>query len=204
MKTKNILLLAIVVAIIIIGFYSFQGGSDDIEYHQKITSEREDTDRFMKTSAESPIPDKATFAGLKYFAPDPKYRVVADLIPVAQKKKVLLATSDGVEQQYLEYAYAEFNLEGKENKLLILESLDSNAKKGTLFLAFGDATSASETYGAGRYLDVVKTPGATTITLDFNKAYNPYCAYNDTYSCPFPPSENLLSIPIRAGEKNYH
>jgi uncharacterized protein len=76
--------------------------------------------------------------------------------------------------------------------------------RGKLFLAFGDATSAKETYGAGRYLDITKTPGATTIILDFNKAYNPYCAYNETYSCPLPPPENLLNVAIRAGEKSYH
>jgi uncharacterized protein len=204
MKTKNILLVTIITAIIIIVLYSFRSGSGDQEYHLRITKEREEIDRFMKTSAESPIPDKAGFQGLKYFPTDAKYRVVADLSPIEDKKTVTLSTSDGVEQRYVEYAYAEFTLDGKENKLLILESVDSNAKKGTLFLAFADATSASETYGAGRYLDVTKTPGASTITLDFNKAYNPYCAYNDTYSCPFPPAENILAIPIRAGEKNYH
>jgi uncharacterized protein (DUF1684 family) len=76
--------------------------------------------------------------------------------------------------------------------------------RGKLFLAFGDATSARETYGGGRYLDITKTPGSTTITLDFNQAYNPYCAYDDTYSCPLPPAENLLTVAIKAGEKNYH
>jgi hypothetical protein len=73
-----------------------------------------------------------------------------------------------------------------------------------LFLAFGDETSARETYGAGRYLDVKKVPGSSTITLDFNLAYNPYCAYSDGFSCPLPPKENLLSIAINAGEKTYH
>jgi uncharacterized protein (DUF1684 family) len=73
-----------------------------------------------------------------------------------------------------------------------------------LFLAFGDGTSAEETYGAGRYLDIDKTQGSNTITLDFNKAYNPYCAYSEKFSCPLPPAENLLVIPIPAGEKSYH
>jgi uncharacterized protein len=76
--------------------------------------------------------------------------------------------------------------------------------RGKLFLAFGDATSGNETYGAGRYLDINKVPGgASTITLDFNKAYNPYCAYDYTFSCPLPPRENLLNAAIKAGEKNY-
>jgi uncharacterized protein (DUF1684 family) len=73
-----------------------------------------------------------------------------------------------------------------------------------LFLAFADKTSAAETYGAGRYLDVKKVPGAASVTLDFNEAYNPYCAYNDGYSCPFPPKENILEVAIQAGERTYH
>ena len=85
-----------------------------------------------------------------------------------------------------------------------MEVADPGPYRGTLFLAFADATSGDETYGAGRYLDVKKVPGATTVTLDFNKAYNPYCAYSDNFSCPFPPKENILSIPIKAGEKVYH
>jgi uncharacterized protein (DUF1684 family) len=88
--------------------------------------------------------------------------------------------------------------------LLILEILDVGPYRATLFLAFADATSANETYGAGRYLDLKKVPGATTVTLDFNKAYNPYCAYSDKFSCPFPPKENVLKVAVRAGEKSYH
>ena len=75
--------------------------------------------------------------------------------------------------------------------------------RGTLFLAFADETSARETYGAGRYLDLKKIGGATEIELDFNRAYNPYCAYAEGFSCPLPPPENILKIAIRAGEKTY-
>ena len=87
--------------------------------------------------------------------------------------------------------------------MLILEIMDMGPNRGKLFLAFADETSANETYGAGRYLDLKKVPAATSIELDFNLAYNPYCAYNDSYSCPFPPAENILRIAIRAGEKKY-
>ena len=115
----------------------------------------------------------------------------------------MLGTSDGKEEHYLEYAYADFKLHGKAQRLLILELMDMGPNRGKLFLAFADETSANETYGAGRYLDVTRTSGSNTITLDFNKAYNPYCAYNDEFSCPFPPKENLLTVAIMAGEKNY-
>jgi uncharacterized protein len=203
MKTNNILILIITVALIIIVFYSFTANDGNSDYVASILKEREERTRYMLTSDESPITDKKNFKGLSYYPPDPKYRIVADLSPISGKKVVVLATSDGREQRYIDYAYAEFFLDGVKNRLLILEVMDAGPSRGNLFLAFGDGTSAVETYGAGRYLDLAKVPGAATITLDFNKAYNPFCAYNETYSCPLPPPENLLKIAIRAGEKNY-
>jgi len=205
MKTRNIVIVAIVVIVIITMFNSFRG-SDDLEaYTEEIQLEREDKDHFLRTSPESPIAekDRKDFKGLNYFAPDLKYRIAASLTPVKEKNVIVLHTNGGEEEHYLPYAYADFDLNNRNNKLLILEIMDGE-NRGTLFLAFGDETSARETYGAGRYLDVKKVPGSSTITLDFNKAYNPYCAYSDAYSCPMPPKENLLQIPILAGEKTYH
>lgn len=205
MKRKNIILLLIVVVVIVIMFYGFSGSQHDPAYAEEIKKEREEKELFMRTSDESPFAKSPeSFTGLKYFEPDAAYRIVADLTPVETKKMILLPTNDGKEQRYMEYAYAEFSLNGVSNKLLILEVMDMGPFRGKLFLAFGDETSARETYGAGRYLDVNKVPGSTTLTLDFNKTYNPYCAYNDAYSCPLPPSENLLKVAIKAGEKSYH
>ena len=204
MKSSYVVVLVVVVAVIGFIFYSLQGGETDETYIQSIQKEREVKDAFMKGD-ESPFTDSTeVFTGLKYFPPDIKYRLVADLEPVESKKVVVLPTSDGLEQKYLEYAYASFSLDGVENKLLLLEVMDMGPQRGKLFMAFADATSANETYGAGRYLDVKKVPGASSITLDFNQAYNPYCAYSDAFSCPFPPKENILKIAIRAGEKSYH
>lgn len=205
MKPKNIILLLIIVVAIIIVFYGFNESQNDPAYIEKIQKEREEKDRFMRTSEESPFANtKDDFTGLKYFDPDPSYRIVADLTYVESRKMILLPTNDGKEQRYMDYAYAEFTLDGIKNKLLILEVVEMGPFRGKLFLAFGDETSARETYGAGRYLDVSKVPGSTTITLDFNLAYNPYCAYNDGYTCPLPPPENLLKVAIKAGEKSYH
>jgi uncharacterized protein (DUF1684 family) len=205
MKLKNVILLIAVVLVIVIVFYGFQGSKNDPAYLKTINDEREEKDRFMCSGADSPFTkDSIAFRGLDYLDPDLSYRIVADLIPITNKKVVVLATSDGKEQRYIEYANATFDMNGVSCKLLILEVMDMGPARGKLFLAFGDATSGKETYGAGRYLDVSKVPGSTTITLDFNKAYNPYCAYSDTYSCQFPPAENLLEIAIRAGEKSYH
>ena len=204
MKSSHLLVIVFIVAVAGFVFYSLRGGQSDEGYNQTIQKEREDKDAFMKGD-ESPFTDTTeVFTGLKYSTPDLKYRVAAALEEIDTKKVVVLTTSDGKDQKYLEYAYATFSLDGVENKLLLLEIMDMGPQRGKLFLAFADATSAMETYGAGRYLDVKKVPGATSILLDFNQAYNPYCAYSDTFSCPFPPKENILKIAIRAGEKNYH
>jgi uncharacterized protein (DUF1684 family) len=205
MKSNHVIILAVVIIVIITIFYGFEGSQDDTAYRKEIEQEREDKDRFMRTSPESPFAkSKEEYSGLKYYPPDIKYRIIAGLQPIQEKKAVVLSTNDGKEQRYIEYAYAEFKLDGVSNKLLILEITDMGPFRGKLFLAFGDETSAVETYGAGRYLDVTKTPGSSTIKLDFNLAYNPYCAYDNTYSCPLPPRGNILAIPIKAGEKSYH
>lgn len=205
MKTKNILLLIAVAVALISVIYSFMGSQDQTAYIKEIEKEREDKDRFMRTSPESPFAGNVEqYKNLNYYPPDVRYKITADLTPIQNKKPVVLGTNDGKEQRYIEYAHAEFDLDGYHHRLLILEVADLGPFRGKLFLAFGDETSAVETYGAGRYLDVSKVPGSNTITLDFNKAYNPYCAYVEKFSCPFPPAENLLKVPISAGEKKYH
>jgi len=205
MKAKNIILLSVVVILVITVFYSFQGSQDETAYTEEIKKEREEKDRFMRNSPESPFAKaKDKYDELKYFPPDINYRVIADLEPIKEKKTVILTTNDGKDQRYIEYAHARFKLHGTNNRLLILEIADMGPARGKLFLAFGDETSARETYGAGRYLDVTKTPGSSTIKLDFNLAYNPYCAYDESFTCPLPPRENILSVPIKAGEKSYH
>jgi uncharacterized protein len=204
MKTKNIFIILLLMTLVAVGFYSLQPAGTDEVYRQQIEKERKEKDDFMRNNSESPFADStALFTGLAYFTVDERYRLSANLVPIENKKTVTLATSDGLEKRYLEYAYTEFSVEGKDCKLLILEIMDMGPFRGTLFLAFADATSATETYGAGRYLDIKKVPGSTSITLDFNKAYNPYCAYTDKFSCPFPPRENMLEVAIKAGEKNY-
>lgn len=205
MKSSHIILVVFVVAAVGFVFYSMQGGQSDEGYAAVIQKERENKDHFMKTSSTSPFADSVdNYRGLNYFPADQKYRMNADLEEIDPKKVHILAASDGKAMSYLEYSYAVFKLNGVENKILILEVMDPGPEKGKLFLAFADATSGNETYGAGRYLDIKKVPGSTAITLDFNLAYNPYCAYSDRFSCPFPPKENVLSVAIPVGEKNYH
>ncbi|MBK8290699.1 MAG: DUF1684 domain-containing protein [Flammeovirgaceae bacterium] len=205
MKSSRLVPVIIIIAVAAFVIYSLQGGSDEEDYGATVQKERIDKEEFMKKGDGSPfIKDSIPFTRLHYFPIDEKYRIKAKLRAIEGKKVVLLATSDGKEENYLEYAFAEFSLDGKENQLLILELMETGPNRGKLFLAFADETSGNETYGAGRYLDLKKVPAASTVILDFNLAYNPYCAYNDSYSCPFPPRENILKVPILAGEKNYH
>jgi uncharacterized protein len=205
MKPSMLILIISLIAIVAIVLFSLQTNQSPEEYKTQLQKEREEKDLFMRNSDESPFAKaEEKFTSLKYFEPDLTYKVNAKLIEIPSKKMVLLFTSSGEEERYLEYAFAEFELNGQKNKLLIFELVEPGATKGTLFLAFADNTSANETYGAGRYLDIKKVPAATSIVLDFNKAYNPYCAYNNNYTCPFPPKENFLNIAIYAGERKYH
>jgi uncharacterized protein len=205
MKRSNLIIFAGLIAVIALIIYSLQGGKSAADYLSFIEKDRKDKEAYLKSGAGSPfVRDNIPFEGLKYFPANEKFNIKSKLETIEEKKVVLLGTSDSKEQKYLEYAYAIFELDGVKNKLLILESMEMGPQRGQLFLAFADETSGIETYGAGRYLDVKKVPGATSVELDFNLAYNPYCAYSDSFSCPFPPKENILKVAILAGEKNYH
>ena len=107
-----------------------------------------------------------------------------------------MQTSTGDVQTYLRYGGFRFTIDGQEAELTIFGSNDD------YFMPFVDSLAGRETYGAGRYLEPYPL-GTGRFLIDFNYAYNPYCAYNDLYSCPFPPPENRLRVPIRAGEKTY-
>lgn len=207
MKSSKLIVIVLIVAIAGFVIYSMQNNTTSTSegYVEFIQQERAEMEKFMKGGDGSPFgKDSVVFEGLKFYPADVRYRIKAKLKPIEGKKVVLLSTSDGKEQKYLEYAFAEFELDGIQNQLLILEVMEMGPQRGKLFLAFADETSGRETYGAGRYLDVKKIPAAKSVELDFNLAYNPYCAYNDKYSCPFPPKENLLKVAIRAGEMSYH
>lgn len=203
MKRNHFFILIIVTIGVVIILYSMQGGMSPEEYAARVKEAREEKDRFMRNSEESPFANLGTYKGLSYFEPNLDFRITARLDRIEKPRLVELPTSDHKTSQYLEYAYAVFEVADKPCRLLILEITEPGPNKGTLFLAFADETSTQETYGAGRYLDLKKNPGSSSIILDFNDAYNPYCAYNASFSCPLPPRENLLEVAILAGEKTY-
>lgn len=189
-----------VVFVILIYTLSSQGGLD---YPESVIALRAETDDFMKSSQQSPLPDsvKTKFRGLNYFPIDPKYKVRANLEKLPGNQLLEVGTSDGATEEYTKYAYAIFQLKGLDQRVLLLKSDDENGDP-YLFLPFGDRTNGEETYGGGRYLDLEFT-NSRTVEIDFNLAYNPYCAYNPEYSCPLPPSENRLALSVKAGERNF-
>lgn len=203
MKKKNIVYALMALVAFIIISYSMGVWDSFGNYEQQILKEREETDRFMRRSGESPLNEqqKKNFKGLKYFPPNTDYIVNAKLTPFQKKTTVKIPTSDNNEVTYIKYAMAEFTLNNTPQSVLLLQSVEENDPKA-LFLAFTDQTSGNETYGGGRYIDL-KLTNDRRVIIDFNKAYSPYCMYNENYSCPFPPQENHLEIAIPAGEQVY-
>lgn len=171
---------------------------DPAAYQTELAAERRKKDDFMRTNTSSPIADKATFRGLAYFAPDLSFRVRASLEPFPEDKreKLVIKMTDGSEEVYEKYGHASFTLSGKPCRLLLLTYQKS------LTVLFQDLTAGKESYGGGRYLDIdPRAVDKNSVTLDFNAAYNPYCAYNPTYACPLPPPENKLDVAVKAGER---
>ena len=161
---------------------------------------------FLK-EANGPLKTEADLAGLRFFAPDSTYRVVATVQQTTDAEPFEMPTYSGKTSPYVSYAVLSFLIDGQAGQLTVFRSLRlaSNPKyRDYLFLPFKDATSGTETYGGGRYLDFrLGDIHDGKLLLDFNKAYNPYCAYSDGYSCPIPPAGNRLTVAIRAGEMTY-
>ncbi|MFT6965283.1 MAG: hypothetical protein ACJAT1_000488 [Marivirga sp.] len=208
MKPTKILIISAVIGLVLITVFSLVSSqseaadskTDDLNYVERIDSLRKVQNDFMAKNENSPfIIQEASFASLSYFAVDENYKVSAVVEPIVMGKIHALQTSNDKIKKYKEVALLHFDIVGKHGDLTLLQSED----KAHYFLPFYDETSAITTYGAGRYLEVVYTGDESDITLDFNNAYNPYCAYVDGYSCPVPPAKNQLKIAIEAGEKIY-
>lgn len=159
---------------------------------------REAKDDFFGHSHESPLGHDARqdFDGLDYYEPNPDL-VFRLSLETGDASEVRVGTSDGAERTYRRAGVVHFDVNGEAVQL----TLYSTGHPG-YFLPFRDATSGGTTYGAGRYLDIEPNRDGT-VTLDFNYAYNPTCAYDEAYSCPLPPAENWLRVPIEAGETNF-
>jgi uncharacterized protein (DUF1684 family) len=142
---------------------------------------------------------------ITFYPPAPALRVQADVALLSNEKTFRMITSSGTSKEAQKYARVSFNLKGKTYHLYLYQLLALKNKKetsGHLFLPFIDLTSGKESYGGGRYIDIETGDiGNGKLTIDFNKAYNPYCAFTTGYNCPLPPRENTLPLSVRAGEK---
>jgi len=164
----------------------------------KLSEFRIQKDHFFEHDEHSPLTQEQRmgFNGLKYFPENPDLSFELEIHEFPEKKNIKIQTSTGDIQNYERFGKILFQVDGLDATLTVFSSHHG------FFLPFVDAQAGKETYGAGRYLDPHLLPNGKLL-VDFNHAYNPYCAYNDLYSCPLPPVENRLDVAIKAGEKNY-
>ena len=161
----------------------------------------------FKTKDESPLTDedRKTFKSLTVYPIDLAYRVKAKFVKAAKTNDFKMKTSGTRTPEYRKYGELHFAVNGKALVLSVYQhvaSLKDEKYKDDLFIPFKDHTNGETTYGGGRYMDL-KLPLGKEVILDFNKTYNPYCAYSTGWSCPVPPSENHLDVAIEAGIKAY-
>jgi uncharacterized protein (DUF1684 family) len=157
---------------------------------------RAEKDEFFKTYSQSPLTpeQKRSFNGLVYFPENEALRLEVEVERLFDQQPMEMQTSTGGVQTYVRHSRFKFQVEGQEAELTIYQN------ESGYFLPFIDSLAGKETYPAGRYLEPEELHG-NRFLVDFNLAYNPYCAYNEMWSCPITPAENRLKVPIRAGEK---
>ncbi len=156
---------------------------------------RHEKDEFFKRHPQSPLTpaQQRDFVGLSYYDYNPGLDLTVPVEPFAEQGAVLMQTTTGDVQHYQRYGSFAFTVDGQEARLTIYRS------EHGFFLPFADANAGTETYGAGRYLEP-EYLGGDRFHIDLNHAYNPYCAYNEGWSCPVTPPENRVKVAVRAGE----
>lgn len=179
--------------------------SADDDWAAVIERQRERKDEFYADHPHSPIPPdhRDGFEGLSYFPPDPAFRFEVPLYEHDDKEAIAVETSTEGVREYLRWGEFRFVVGGETHTL---QAYRAEADEDRLWVPFRDVTSGEETYGAGRYIDLEADRHRTADgdwVLDFNAAYNPYCAYSDRFECPLIPMENWLDVPIEAGERAY-
>ena len=174
---------------------------DDGDYADRLAAARIAKDQQFREASDSPVPKEKRDAllPLPYFPVDPAFTVPAALKLSGDRPVFEMPTSTGALRKMQLVGTLEFTFEGERRSLGAFVE-DGTQQITNLFVPFADLTTGMDTYAAGRYLDIEPTTTGY-YTIDFNRAYNPYCAYNATYECPFPPPSNRLNVAIRAGEK---
>ncbi|MFB6141914.1 MAG: DUF1684 domain-containing protein [Halorientalis sp.] len=173
------------------------------DWAEQLRASRAEKDEFLAEHRQSPIPpeERDDFDGLDYFAPDPEYRVTATVTVHDDPDPVELETTAGRTVRYLRAVTFSFELDGTERTLAgYRQRPDDDA----IFVPFRDKTTGQATYEAGRYMELepeAPLADGETVTLDFNLAYTPFCAFSEAFDCPLPPEENWLETTVEAGER---
>jgi uncharacterized protein len=180
----------------------------ETDYINSVLNHRKEKDKEFLDDNSSPIAEdlRKLFSGLNYYSPNPEFKVTAKLERFENPIHFRMKTTTDRLPDYSLYGRLTFNLKGQELHLNVYQNIDLLKKPGYekyLFIPFNDSTNGNETYGGGRFMDA-ENPDSDSLIIDFNYAYNPYCAYNHRYSCPIPPEANTLPIKIEAGEKKWH
>jgi uncharacterized protein len=176
------------------------------DFKAEIEKHREEYKAEFLKSANAPLKQE-DFQFLNFYEPNEKFKVECEFVATKKGKPFELPTSAGKTKTYVKFGELRFEIDGQKHKLAVYQSLGLKIipqYRDYLFIPFKDLTNGKESYGGGRYLDLrMKQLEGDKIYLDFNKAYNPYCAFSEGYSCPIPPKENHLKVAIEAGEKNF-
>ncbi|MGB1286155.1 MAG: DUF1684 domain-containing protein [Aggregatilineales bacterium] len=164
---------------------------------QRMIQLRAQKDKFFREHPQSPLTSdqKSGFTGLQYYIPMAKWDMQVDVTEFEEKENLQIQTTTGETRWYLRFGEFVVKAGGQEARLTIFKSPPDH-----FFLPFADANAGTETYPAGRYLEPVQLSNGQ-FHIDFNQAYNPYCAYSPKWSCPITPAENRISVAIPAGEK---
>jgi hypothetical protein len=175
-------------------------------YQAEIQLFREEYQAKFLKSERSPLTEK-DFVNLRFFNPDQRYVFKASFEATPNAPTFDMPTYSGITKPYVQYGWIHFTHEGKQLKLAVYQNLQLRVMpkfKDHLFLPFKDETNGEATYGGGRYIDLSTSDiVGGKLTLDFNKCYNPWCAYSDGFNCPIPPRDNHLPVKISAGEMNF-
>ena len=192
----------------VIGLVFFLSCSDKKQPLLGDTEFQKEMNSFFKDASKSPLKDKdrKNFKGLEFFKYDSTFVVKARITRTPDSKSFKMKTTTDRLPTYKKYGILEFEIDGKAHQLSIYQNLDDLEDDETedyLFLPFLDNTNGEGSYPGGRYINT-DIPKGDTIIIDFNSAYNPYCAYNEKYSCPIVPRENYLDAYIKAGVKDFN
>ena len=173
-------------------------------YNNDLTPFQREINDFFKDASVSPLKkrDLKNFRGLDFFTYDSTYLVTAKLTKTPKEKPFMMLTTTDMVVEYIKYGTVSFELLNNQYSLDIYKNLEDPNERDNLFLPFLDDTNGNESYGGGRYINL-DIPQVDNLIIDFNSAFNPYCVYDEKYSCPIVPRENYIPLEIKAGVKNF-